>query len=140
MRGNTAVLPNLVIDDTAQDATINAVSLGFPSTTIAGVAEPNAGIRVIGLLSVTPEILQGASTGEVVDSLPAGVESASIGEGTAGVDGSFTVTVPGFASQVVYIQVVDLAGNRSRLTTVVLGHALTRQAPVSYTHLTLPTN
>ena len=125
LAGNTKVLPNLVIDDAVEAANVDVVTLGFPTTTITGTAEPNAGIRVIGLLTITPEILQSANTGDVVDSLPAGVDSGAIGEAAADADGNFTVTLPGFASQVVYIQVVDLAGNVSNYTTVVLGHVFT---------------
>jgi len=140
--GNRTVLDPLTIDDSADAPAVTAdnVKVGFPSSEIAGTAEANSSVVVIGLLSITEDILSSAQTGQVIASLPAGVESALLGEALVASDGSFTMYVPGFASQVVYLQTRDLADNRSQYTTIVLGHAITGQHLVNFTDTSFTNN
>ncbi len=140
--GNRTVLDPLTLDDSADAPTVTAdnVKIGFPSSEISGTAEANGSIAVIGLFSVTSDILSSAQTGEVVASLPAGVDSGLLGEASVDSDGNFTLNVPGFASQVVYLQTRDLADNRSQYTTVVLGHAITGQHLLNFTGTSFSNN
>ncbi|MFH1741945.1 MAG: hypothetical protein ABIH23_23325 [bacterium] len=135
--GNRRVLDKLNIDVVAQPAVVTktGIKVGYPTTTISGTAEPNSGIRIIGLSSVTSAILDGLVTGQVVASLPAGVGNGVIAQTSSNASGNFTATISGIASQVVYVQVVDRAGNYSQYTAVVLSRAVAGESLVSFTNL-----
>ncbi|HOE12853.1 MAG TPA: hypothetical protein PLQ35_03065 [bacterium] len=140
--GNVSLLPRLIIDNTAQPAVVTQadVAVGYPTTTITGTAEPNSGIIVIGLDSVNADILNTAQTGQVVASLPAGVLSGAIAQTSSNGAGVFTVSIQGIASQIVYIQVVDRAGNFSQYTQVVLSKAAAGVSLVKFTNLNFTLN
>ncbi|HPA45003.1 MAG TPA: hypothetical protein PLG59_01250 [bacterium] len=140
--GNVNIFRTMVIDDVAQAAVVNqtGVTIGFPTTTIIGTAEPNSGITVIGLDSVSADVLNAAQTGQVVASLPTGVLSGVIAQTTSNAAGAFTVSVQGIASQIVYIQVLDRAGNFSQYTQVVLSKAAAGVSLVNFTNLNFTLN